>query len=161
MNYYIYADGGCKNNGKHGKAEPFCSFAVYRCSRTPEGAELHRQLKSLKPVHHASRLALHCADHVPTNNQAEANALAMAIAWCVNEKLVSPVNDIHIFMDSELVLNQFLGLYRTRHRHLRDVYSGIYTMLGNHSKKHGFDAEKCFHLKWIPGETMKQTIIGH
>ena len=152
MRCVVYCDGACRRNGKS-DAEAEGSFAVYDVGRhaaiTPE---LHERLRTEKPLHFEHRFAV-VADR-PTNNLAEATALEAALRWCKANGLINNNNEIHICMDSQLVLSQFLGVYQTRSPALRAVYQRIYAMLGKEN-------ERAIHLHWIRGEVMKASILAH
>ena len=162
MQYIVYVDGACSNNGNL-DAQASGSFAVYRLDKPSRiSTELHDRLLMDKSICHESRFHIPANnDCRPTNNMAEASSLHTAIAWCLDNNVLIPGNDLHICMDSQLVLNQFAGLYKTNNRRLREIYTGIYAMLRRKSTKHDEDLEKCLHLHWIPGDVMKRSIIGH
>ncbi len=56
-----------------------------------------------------------------TNNQAEYQALKAGM----EEALERRVQIIHVFMDSQLVVNQMTGQYRVKHRELLPIYQAI------------------------------------
>ena len=148
MKYVIYADGACSGNGKL-EACAEGSFAVYEL----DGELNHEKLRTQKPLHHESRFAIVC-DVKPTNNFAEATALKTALLWANRNGIFADGNEIHICMDSQLILNQFMGFYATKNVRLRKVYQEIYSMLTS-------EMERQIHLHWIRGEIMKTSIIGH
>lgn len=161
MQYLIYSDGGCPGNGR-GATEMFGSFAVYDI---PQGYSdsLHDELILAEPRHFCHRASIaavhpHCG---ATNNVAEASTLHMAITWAVSHGLLVPGNVVHFCMDSEVVLKQFTGRYKTNAPHLRRLYHELYAMLRRHSEAVGVDVEALMHFHHISGETMKKTILGH
>ncbi|MBR4608758.1 MAG: hypothetical protein IKO41_21440 [Lachnospiraceae bacterium] len=160
MKYLIYADGACPRNGRRG-ARTQGSFAVYilKDSEVYSNA-LHERLAGVPPLHHESRFDIVPAGQV-TNNMAEAQALCTAIVWACSNGLFGCDNEIHICMDSKLILSQFLGVYKTKESHLMAVYRKIYDILGQQSKKLGCNVEKLVHLHWISGEVMKASVIAH
>jgi ribonuclease HI len=163
MNYLIYADGACQGNG-NSDAEAQGSFAVYRLADGPVvvNDELHERLASARPLHHDARFAvLPAGNGRGTNNMAEATALYTALAWACDNNLLEPGNEVHVCMDSQLILSQFMGVYRTREQHLRQVYTRTYDMLARQSAKVGCDVEKLIHLHWITGKVMKASVIAH
>jgi ribonuclease HI len=166
MKYLIYADGACPRNGRRG-ARAQGSFAAYRLKDNEAYSNaLHERLAGMLPMHHESRFDIVPAvyDGHPgqvTNNMAEAQSLCTAIVWACSNGLFDCDNEIHICMDSKLILSQFLGVYKTKEPHLMAVYRRIYDILGQQSKKLGCDAEKLVHLHWISGEVMKRSVIAH
>lgn len=163
MRYITYADGACSNNGRS-DAKIEGSFAVYSVPGE-QGKSLftdHASLIGKDPMYFASRITLLVPKGGrPTNNLAEALTLHAAIAWlCGNDILAMP-NDVTICMDSQMVLYQMSGLYKTRNGPMREVYQRIHGLLARQGKKSGCRMEEILHLDWIPGELMKSTIIGH
>ena len=159
--YLIYADGGCHGNGKR-DARALGSFAVYKLGNEPVNEALHIKLTYEQPLcHEAEFSVIPVGNGRATNNMAEAQTLRAALTWAINNNLLQNENEIHICMDSQLILSQFLGVYRCREQHLRQVYQSIYALLKKQSEAVGTDVEKLIHLHWIPGTTMKSSVIGH
>lgn len=158
MRYLAYADGSCVGNGRY-NARMRGSFAVYSIGA---GEINHEKLKEENPIIHVSMFTIPALENVrPTNNIAEACSLRNAIFWLMKNAYLKEDNEIVLCMDSELVLSQFCGVYGIKRRYLREIYAEIYKTLSDYSEKSGFNAEKCLTLKWIPGEIMKSSIIGH
>lgn len=161
MNYLLYADGACPGNGRNPE-QSTGSFAVYEIGDARPSTELHEKLRRQEPLHHDCRFSI--ADYDTgrhTNNKAEAKALACGIAWCCENGILRQGNTLHVCMDSQLVLNQFSGLYRTKNQQLAKIYHSIYNMLKRHGKLMSTDVSKLIHLHWIPGTTMKASVIAH
>lgn len=158
MRYIIYADGACSNNGRQ-NAKIEGSFAVYDLA----GIEInHAKLIGKEPIYFASRMTLLVPKGGrPTNNLAEALTLHAAIAWLCANSILAKSNDVTICMDSQMVLYQMSGLYKTRNGPMREVYQRIHGLLAQQGKKAGCRMEDILHLDWIPGELMKSTVIGH
>lgn len=161
MQYLVYSDGGCPSNGR-GTTNMFGSFAVYEL---PDGIsdDIHDILVEQKPKHFCSKMdiptvAKYCG---ATNNIAEASTLHTAISWVVAHGLLIPGNHVHICMDSELVVRQVIGMYKTKNPHLKKLYGEIYRILAEHSKEIGVNAESLITFHHIPGTVMKKTIINH
>lgn len=160
MRYIAYADGACSSNGKK-DASISGSFAVYNAPDS-EGAVNHSRLLESDPIYFASRMTLIAPEGSrPTNNLAEALTLHAAIAWLCGAGALEKDNLVTIFMDSQIVLYQMSGLYRTKNQHIRGVYQRIHALLDRHGKKAGCKMEDVLRLYWIPGDLMKATIIAH
>ena len=160
MDYLVYVDGLCKRNGSS-DAEAGGSFAVYRLEKGEKVDDslhdsLHARLARRMPLYHDSEFAVVVSEQEQaTNNYAEAVSLQTAIAWLISGGLLVQGNTIHICMDSQLVLNQIVGMYKTKKIHLKKIYMSIYDMLDKHSKAIGTNAEKLIAFHWISGDVMK------
>ena len=156
--YLLYCDGACSKNGTtEAKAE--YSFAAYDMNGLEYKKGLHNKLKECKPLKHIQRAAV--VTDYGTNNLAEATALFSAIAWVIEMGFLTAENNIHICMDSKLILSQFLGIYGVKNKRLKDIYQNTYALLQRESKRQNIDVEKLIHLHWISGEVMKESVIGH
>lgn len=162
MDYLVYVDGLCKRNGSS-DAEAGGSFAVYRLEKGEKVDDsLHVRLARRMPLYHDSEFAVVVSEQgQATNNYAEAVSLQTAIAWLISGGLLVQGNTIHICMDSQLVLNQIVGMYKTKKIHLKKIYMSIYDMLDKHSKAIGTNAEKLIAFHWISGDVMKASVIAH
>lgn len=162
MDYLVYVDGLCKRNGSS-DAEAGGSFAVYRLEKGEKVDDsLHVRLARRMPLYHDSEFAVVVSEQEQaTNNYAEAVSLQTAIAWLISGGLLVQGNTIHICMDSQLVLNQIVGMYKTKKIHLKKIYMSIYDMLDKHSKAIGTNAEKLITFHWISGDVMKASVIAH
>lgn len=162
MDYLVYVDGLCKRNGSS-DAEAGGSFAVYRLEKGEKVDDsLHVRLARRMPLYHDSEFAVVVSEQEQaTNNYAEAVSLQTAIAWLISGGLLVQRNTIHICMDSQLVLNQIVGMYKTKKIHLKKIYMSIYDMLDKHSKAIGTNAEKLIAFHWISGDVMKASVIAH
>lgn len=162
MDYLVYVDGLCKRNGSR-DAEAGGSFAVYRLEKGEKVDNgLHDRLARRMPLYHDSEFAVVVSDQdQATNNYAEAVSLHTAISWLISSGLLTDGNTIHICMDSQLVLNQVVGMYKTKKIHLKKIYMSIYDMLGKHGKAIGMNAEKLITFHWISGDVMKASVIAH
>ena len=160
MDYLVYVDGLCKRNGS---SEAGGSFAVYRLEKGEKVDDsLHVRLARRMPLYHDSEFAVVVSEQEQaTNNYAEAVSLQTAIAWLISGGLLVQGNTIHICMDSQLVLNQIVGMYKTKKIHLKKIYMSIYDMLDKHSKAIGTNAEKLIAFHWISGDVMKASVIAH
>lgn len=162
MDYLVYVDGLCKRNGSS-DAEAGGSFDVYRLEKGEKVDDsLHVRLARRMPLYHDSEFAVVVSEQEQaTNNYAEAVSLQTAIAWLISGGLLVQGNTIHICMDSQLVLNQIVGMYKTKKIHLKKIYMSIYDMLDKHSKAIGTNAEKLIAFHWISGDVMKASVIAH
>lgn len=162
MDYLVYVDGLCRRNGSS-DAEAGGSFAVYSLEKGEKVDDsLHARLARRMPLYHDSEFAVVVSEQEQaTNNYAEAVSLQTAIAWLISSGLLVQGNTIHICMDSQLVLNQIVGMYKTKKIHLKKIYMSIYDMLDKHSKAIGTNAEKLIAFHWISGDVMKASVIAH
>ena len=150
----VYADGACRCNGVYGEADAQASYAVYSVPCLPETSLEHLAIRdACKPLVHIERA--HVTPPVgrqPTNNLAEASALLMAASWLHRHGTLAPYKrKIRICMDSELIIAQVTGLYRTRAHQLLNFYRSIHNLIPMNQVE----------FRWIPGDLMKQTIIAH
>ena len=159
MNFLMYADGLCPNNGRYGKANSQGSFAVYSLNHRGYSEDIHEDLRTEHPLCHEEKFQIVATN--PTNNIAEAKSLSTGIMWCLKTGILSKGNVLHICMDSRLVLEQFSGVSQTKNRYLLDVYKSLYQVLDHYRKDTGYDPEKSIALHWIPGTIMKESIIAH
>ncbi len=158
MRYLIYADGACPGNGK-ADARMEGSFAVYKIGA---GEPDHAALALERPKWFFPRLSfLPAPGQRSTNNVAEACTLRQTMLWALKEGLFTEDNHLTICMDSQLVIYQFSGLYKTKSQQIREIYQSIYRAFKEHKEQTGIDPEKLFTLEWISGETMKASVIGH
>jgi len=58
---------------------------------------------------------------VKTNNYAEYHAMEMALSWCLEGLSTPPSAKITVFSDSELVVRQLNGMYKTKEAKLKDL----------------------------------------
>lgn len=155
----IYSDGGCNQTGAYG------SYAAYGFAAEeafPGTEEEHIRLHSEKqPIVFNSRFPIVLSGFRPTNNMAEAATLLSALTWLCTNRTFSKKDSFLLCLDSELVINQMLGVYRVSNTTLKRLYTSIHTLLGRSEQKTGFSIEKLISFKHIPGVLMKQLIIGH
>lgn len=117
----------------------------------------HMALLDTEPVEHVSRADIVLSGHeLPTNNIAEAKTLLMALTWAMSMVRKGGIDEVLVYMDSKLILYQLKGIYATRNPGLRRTHSHIREVIGK-IREAGVSLE----LKWIPGDLMKKTIIGH
>ena len=163
MNYLVYCDGACSNNGNALDAVASGSFAAYMLGESAKYSDdIHEKLMHEKPIIHKSRFSISLLGEGPaTNNVAEATTLGVAISWLIENNLLVQENTVHVCMDSQLILTQMIGMAKVRNTRLRMIYQGIYANLARASEKVGYNVEPVIHFHWISGDLMKQTIIGH
>lgn len=58
---------------------------------------------------------------VTTNNEAEYKALVLGLEVCLEKKLTS----VEVYMDSELVVKQVLGLYKVKNENLQTFHKKV------------------------------------
>lgn len=103
MAYYIYCDGGSKDNQDPEKRSGYGSFVV---TKTPY------------PEHETGKIGSKFFTFgKATNNQCEYKALIEALEYCIQQFIPEP----HIYTDSELVVSQLSGAYRTKDVELRPL----------------------------------------
>ena len=101
--YYVYCDGGSKDNQDPTKRSGYGSFLV---TRNPY------------PDHEAGRIASKFFTFgLATNNQSEYRALIEALEYCIQEFIPEP----HIYTDSALVTSQLNGSYKTKDPELKSL----------------------------------------
>ena len=126
--YTAYVDGGCPGNGWPEAVIMFGSYIIYDAEQN----EIERNIEF--DLNHPKKC---------TNNMAETLSLE-ALLMRVNNWNYQPIS---IYMDSQLVVNQFNGVYRVKDRYLKRV-------LDRMPKPSGVS------LSWISGNEMKR-ILGH
>lgn len=104
MAYYIYCDGGSKDNQSPERRSGYGSFVA---TTTPY------------PDHASGKLASKFFTYGKiTNNQAEYRTLLEALNYCIQEFLA----DATIYTDSELVVSQLNGGYKVRDPELKTLH---------------------------------------
>jgi ribonuclease HI len=79
---------------------------------------------------------------IATNNVAEYNAVINALRKVIDR--LGPENDIELFSDSKLVVNQINGKYRIRDKRLQELNSEVMVLLNNFNS---------YSVKDVPRET--------
>lgn len=165
--FLIYCDGGCPNNGQYGKAKMFGSFAVYKAEEEQEflhvNEELHEKLHEREPYHfeHKFDIVSEKKHESPTNNIAEASTMFTALSYARSAGLLRRGNTLTVCCDSQLIINHITGAYKCNSLALKGIYKAIYAMLKDESTRQGYNVERAIRFVWIPGTSMKQTIIEH
>lgn len=67
---------------------------------------------------------------ITTNNQAEYTSLKLGLEECVR----MGVREVHVYMDSLLVVNQMKGIFKVKNRDLWPIHEAIKGLLGNFDK---------------------------
>ena len=62
--------------------------------------------------------------------------------------------NVVIYMDSQLTINQYTGLWKVKDRILKEIHREFKYYLDQH------DLSRSFSLGWIPNELMKE-VLGH
>ena len=103
----LHTDGGARGN-----PGPSAAGIVFH---DPHGLVLHSFSKYLG---------------VTTNNQAEYQALLLALKHLQeNISNFPPISELHVFMDSELIINQLTGKYKIKHPDIIPLTKEIFTIL--------------------------------
>ena len=97
----IYCDGGARGNPGPAAA----AFVV-----ASAGSSIHQSGQSLGPT---------------TNNVAEYTAVKLALDWLVTYTNSHPVTQVNFFLDSNLVVNQINGQFKTKQPHLKSLHSQV------------------------------------
>lgn len=127
-NYVAYVDGGCPGNGRPYAFPMFGSYIIYN----KQGDVVEENIKF--DIHHPKRW---------TNNLAEVMALESLLTRVNN----SGYHPIDVYMDSQLIVNQFNGVYRVKDASLKKVFNRM-PKVSN------------LNLFWVSGDRMKE-ILGH
>ena len=154
--FYIYTDGGCYRNGGN-DPRAYGSYAMYDVTKALENyAYLDAEyVAQCTPQDSCYRFDV-TSEYRSTNNLAEAVSLLTTVMYIKQRKLCNK-GCVVINMDSDLVLKQVQGIYRTRNSALRKIYEEIRKLLkgmGNPEKSGVLNFNK------ISGKWMKQ-ILGH
>lgn len=102
----IYTDGGARGN-----PGPSASAFIV--------------IKNSKIIHKGSRYLGRA-----TNNEAEYNAVIDAFEWLTKSNIREAINKVFFNIDSELVVNQLKGNYKTKSENLKPLITRI-KILGN------------------------------
>ena len=148
--WYCYADGACSSNGKL-DAKASGSYAIYKCGGSEEVG--HEALMTQTPYLFNSKFDLPFTNKRPTNNAAEVTSLLMLLQELNRLGAMCKGNKITVYMDSEITINHFYGIYRCKNGLLKAMHENISKVMAK--------CEAEFALMWVSGELMKQTIIGH
>ena len=153
IKYICYCDGGCNGNGTNG-ASAIGSYAIYRWyTEDPKVHPHHVTLnENDKPLVHESRIPL-AIEGRHTNNIAEIKALQLLLMRLDHMHILQE-QVVEIYSDSELIINQFYGVFGIKNQYLQKIHMEIKDFLATHKP---FNLE----LLWISGDKMKRTIIGH
>jgi len=98
---FVYSDGGSRGNPGHAA----CAFVVYN----KENEQIFSDGRYLD---------------ITTNNQAEYQGVLMALKYLENKfgnDLKTPL-EIHIFLDSKLIVEQMNGNYKIKSEELKPIY---------------------------------------
>jgi ribonuclease HI len=155
-----FVDGGCTGNGsQNGKA--YGSYHVYDVTNIPNITPQEAPLRG-KLVLDSGRIDINANswNTRPTNNLAEAVSMMLLLTTLNNKGLMSPKNTVDIYCDSELVLNQLMGVYRTKNPSLLKIHQGTYDVIHKYEKQHNTSWHLNTSLNKISGDDMK-LILGH
>lgn len=64
-----------------------------------------------------------------TNNTAEYQAVIHSLTWIKQNLVQNPPTTLSFYLDSNLVVNQVLGVYKIKEPHLQNLASQIHTLL--------------------------------
>lgn len=67
---------------------------------------------------------------ITTNNQAEYTALKIGLEWCLEHG----VQEVDVYMDSLLVINQMRGIYKVKNRDLWPIHTAIVELVKKFNK---------------------------
>lgn len=100
--YKLYTDGGCRgnNSSKTNTEDRICG-----------GGAVVYDKNGLEIFSKAERYL-----DLTTNNESEWKALVMGLQLCVDKNV--PPSEVHVFCDSNLVVQQYLGTWRVKEKRL-------------------------------------------
>ena len=128
--FVSFVDGGCPGNGRPEAVEMFGSYKIF-----------YENVENL--IAHETFTITH--KNKTTNNIAEAQSLHFLLK-AIHGRQYLPNQ---IYMDSQLIVNQYKGIYRIKNHQLKEIFKAI---------------EKYKHpeisISWISGDEMKG-ILGH
>lgn len=59
---------------------------------------------------------------VKTNNDAEYSAVNYALTWLISQITILPINQVNLYLDSQLVVRQLNGQYKVKAANLKFLY---------------------------------------
>jgi ribonuclease HI len=139
--YEMWVDGGLSASGT-----AYGSFVVYKL--------LGPDRKLL--CEHVRRMILRPRGTRITSGMAEVWTLYLALGWVRRNTMLVRKDRLRVFMDSKQTLAQLTGRFRVGTGPQRRMYEKIYTLL-----KGTRCLEEITQFRWISGEEMKKTVIGH
>lgn len=155
--YYCLVDGGCPSNGRNAW-KMFGSYAIYETTEL-ELEPTIPQLNYMEPVLHENRFPI--MQTKATNNVAEVSSIVQLINTLKKLKFLVPENRVTICSDSQLVVKQITGEYSINKPHLKALYKSAFKLFDDFKKNHNVAVGEILKFKWISGEEMKDSIIGH
>lgn len=161
MKYYCFFDGGCVNNGQlSAKAYGSClAFPVPDSLAHP--VEINPKYWEVKnPILKHERFAIKVPGRVSTNNIAEAKSLHFLVANLYLHSILRLGNEVFIFGDSQLIINQVQGIWKVRSPELAITYRKIHGIFRRFKRNYKCPVGRILTIDAIPGDLMKQ-IIGH
>jgi ribonuclease HI len=171
--FAAYVDGGCPNNGKKAKTM-YGSYVVYDITDMethPSDPEIHSELLNAAPVFENLKFDLmarmygdnHAGYAVKkvTNNTAEAMSLLLLLTDLNAKQMLVPNTEIHIFMDSDLIMHQVTGIYKIKQQHLKNIHNNIRKILQQAHTRYGERVSELINFIKISGDTMKASRIAH
>jgi ribonuclease HI len=150
--YTCYVDGGCLNNGRH-NAVGYGSYKLYKKDKI-----VHEDLRF--------RVLLPGSTAVPmlkgmTNNVAEAMSINRVLLYLSRSNLLkNPKAQVTINSDSELSINQILGIYKIKDRKLLHVAKERHHILEKIRKYSGRNPWECIFFNKVPREHIVKE-LGH
>jgi ribonuclease HI len=136
MNISIFADGGSRGNPGPGAS----GFVVYK---TDLFWKYEQPLSQFVAFQKSLEIILEKGVKLgmTTNNQAEWQAVLLALKEvCKDTKLFTEIQNLQIFLDSQLVVRQILGQYKVKNQSLKPFYEETIGIL----KK--FKSWQIFHI---------------
>jgi len=118
-NVIIFADGGSRGN----PGPAACGYVIY----TPD-VNVHPSTDAL--LYALSSTPIHSGGDylgVTTNNVAEWQGVIKALEWV--KKNMEDVNQLFIFLDSQLVVKQITGEYKVKQPHLKPLKQQVDQLL--------------------------------
>jgi len=157
--YYAYVDGGCPGNS-HNATHMFGSYRVYGPYEYTAERPAPGVLTQSEPCIRNDRFHIQGLDTgKTTNNMAEAMSM-LNLFIELDQKFLTPDTQVVVCTDSQLIMNQILGVYNIKKPHLKKVYGLINNVADRFSSKHGVSMWQCLNFEWITGDEMKE-VLGH
>jgi|GEM_PF-6428114 len=169
--YLALCDGFCSNNGQPDAVAgvSYVAFDVTDWSGMPVPSRdaMQRLNNDATPVirqvrKYFSQIAAPArADMCPTNNLAEATALAQLITEAYHAGVIHPDNFVHIWTDSQLIVRQVLGLSKVNNKQLEKQYQYLDSIGLRYKIEHDRSLWDNLVIKHITGKLMKYGPIDH
>jgi ribonuclease HI len=152
--YTCYVDGGCLRNGRE-DASAYGSFKIFQ--GYDNSGPILKEEKEFPIV----VVATTGCPRRPTNNMAEGISINRALTCIIHMGILNAEgSQARIFTDSEILLNQILGVYRINNPQLKLIARERNSLVTRYNKESGRDFKKVFTFLKAPREMIVE-ILGH